>query len=202
MSIKDKLQIFKKEILAEIDKKSKEIHRLKSDVEYLIEQSRKEITVESNRLDSGFRLLANEKERFESYKTKTEKEIDGKRERAEKKIESERRSAEERIDRHIDDVIEYFEELQAYGKTPKLIDAYINACFILDDKLARYYTKKQRPNINAAETIRNLQKENKGYLQRIMELEYLISEMWAEDIDTSEKEEFEYLDDPKIRKPF
>ena len=115
MSIKDKLQDFKKEILAEIDKKSKEIHHLKSDVDYLIEQSRKEITSESNRLDAGFRLLASEKERFENYKIKTEKAIEEKREiaerriesereRVERKIESERKSTEERIEKHFNDV--------------------------------------------------------------------------------------------------
>lgn len=210
MSIKDKLQDFKKEILAEIDKKSKEIHHLKSDVDYLIEQSRKEITSESNRLDAGFRLLASEKERFENYKIKTEKAIEEKREiaerriesereRVERKIESERKSTEERIEKHFNDVIEYLEELQSYGKPPKIIDAYINACFILDEKLAKYYLTKQRPNPNAAEVIRNLRRENKTYLQRIMELEYLISELWPEDIDTSEKEEFEYLDDDEDR---
>lgn len=188
MSIKDKLQVFRKELIADIDKKSEELHRIKSEVGYLIEQGRKEIAAESDRLDAGFKLLAREKERFENYKTKTEKEIDG-----------ERKSAEERIDRHLDDVIEYFEKLQAYGKPPKIIDAYINACFILDEKLAKYYLKKQRPNQKAAEDVRNLRKENKAYLQRIMELEYLISERWPEDVDTSEKEEFECLDDDEDR---
>ena len=188
MSIKDKLTVFRKQLIADIDKKSKEFLRLKSDVDYLIEQGRKEIISESNRLDAGFKHLANEKERFEKHIIKTEKEID-----------DERKSAEERIDRHIDDVIEYFEVLQAYGKPPQIIDSYINACFILDEKLAKYYLKKQRPNLKAAEDIRNLRKENKAYLQRIMELEYLISERWPEDVDTSEKEEFEYLDDDEDR---
>ena len=105
----------------------------------------------------------------------------------EKEIEEERESAEARIDRHFDDVIGYLEELHEYGKPPQIIDSYINACFVLDEKLAKYYLKKQRPNHNTAEDIRNLRKENKAYLQRIKELEYLISERWPEDVDTSEK---------------
>lgn len=188
MAIKDKLQIFKKEILAEIEKKGKEVNRLKSDVDYLLEQSRKEIASETKRLDEGFSRLEREKERFEKYKIKTKEEI-----------EHDRIYAEARIDWHLNDVIQYLEELQAYGKPPKIIDAYINACFILDEKLAKYYLTKQRPNPKAAEDIRNLRKENKAYLQRIMELEYLISERWPEDIDTSEKEEFECLDDDEDR---
>ncbi len=176
MSIKDKLQAFGEELIADANKKSEELHRLKREVDYLIEQGRKEITAESNKLDAGFKLLANEKERFEKYKIKTEKEI-----------EEERESAEARIDRHFDDVIGYLEELHEYGKPPQIIDSYINACFVLDEKLAKYYLKKQRPNHNTAEDIRNLRKENKAYLQRIKELEYLISERWPEDVDTSEK---------------
>lgn len=188
MSIKDKLQAFREELIADVNKKSEELHRLKREVDYLIEQGRKEITAESNKLDAGFKLLANEKERFEKYKIKTEKEI-----------EEERESAEARIDRHFDDVIGYLEELHEYGKPPQIIDSYINACFVLDEKLAKYYLKKQRPNHNTAEDIRNLRKENKAYLQRIMELEYLISERWPEDVDTSEKEEFECLDNDEDR---
>ena len=125
MSIKDKLQAFRKELIADVDKKSKELLRLKSEVDYLIGQGRKEIIAESNKLDAGYKLLANEKDRFEKYKIRTEKEI-----------EEERKSAEARIDRHLDGVIEYFEELKAYGKPPQIIDSYIKACFILDEKLA------------------------------------------------------------------
>ena len=60
MSIKDKLQVFRKELIADVDKKSKELLRLKSEVDYLIEQGRKEITAESNKLDTGYKLLAND----------------------------------------------------------------------------------------------------------------------------------------------
>ena len=67
MSIKDKLTVFRKQLIADIDKKSKEFLRLKSDVDYLIEQGRKEIISESNRLDAGFKHLANEKEQFEKH---------------------------------------------------------------------------------------------------------------------------------------
>ena len=103
------------------------------------------------------------------------------------------------MNEHIDDVIEYFEELETFGKDQIIVDAYINACYILDEKLAQYFEDKRPPNQRAAEITRALRKENKGYLQRIMELEYQISEFWAKDIDTSEKEAFEYLDDDDDR---
>lgn len=213
MSIRKKLQSFKKSLLDELSKKEADLLNLKNDVNKVIEQTREKITFESNRLDTGFKLLSQEKERFEKQKEsfeihreKSKQEIETLRVATQKKINvyrlqqmAEIAEAENRLDEHIDDVIEYFEELETFGKDPKIVDAYINACFILDEKLAQYFEDKRPPNQRAAEITRALRKENKGYLQRIMELEYQISEFWAKDIDTSEKEDFEYLDDDDDR---
>ena len=188
MSIKAKLQAFKNECLSELKKKETELQKLKSYLDYLTEQARKEILFESERIQNRLRVLSNEEERISKYRTRTEQEL-----------EDTRKNVEKRIDSHINDVIGYFEELGNYGKEPKLIDAYINACYILDEKLAKYFTQRARPNINAAVTINAYKKENRKYLQRIKELEYQISELWAIDTDASEKEDFECYENDEER---
>ena len=188
MSLNDKLQAFKREVLAEIKEKEVELKNLKSSVDYTIAQARNEIQAESERINNSSRALMNEEERIQKYRSKTEQEL-----------EHYRRATEIRINRHISHVIEWFEQLESYGKDPKLIDAYINACYALDEKLAKYFEEKPRPATNTAETIRAYKKENHRYLQRIKELEYQISELWAQDTDTSEKEAFEYFDNDEAR---
>lgn len=188
MSLNDKLQAFKRDVLAEIKKKEVELKNLKSSVDYTIAQARNEIQAESERINKSSRALMNEEERIQKYRSKTEQEL-----------EHYRRTTEIRINRHISHVIEWFEQLESYGKDPKLIDAYINACYALDEKLAKYFEEKPRPATNTAETIRAYKKENHRYLQRIKELEYQISELWAQDTDTSEKEAFEYFDNDEAR---
>lgn len=188
MSLNDKLQAFKRDVLAEIKKKEVELKNLKSSVDYTIAQARNEIQAESERINNSSRALMNEEERIQKYRSKTEQEL-----------EHYRRTTEIRINRHISHVIEWFEQLESYGKDPKLIDAYINACYALDEKLAKYFEEKPRPATNTAETIRAYKKENHRYLQRIKELEYQISELWAQDTDTSEKEVFEYFDNDEAR---
>lgn len=188
MSLNDKLQAFKRDVLAEIKKKEVELKNLKSSVDYTIAQARNEIQAESERINNSSRALMNEEERIQKYRSKTEQEL-----------EHYRRTTEIRINRHISHVIEWFEQLESYGKDPKLIDAYINACYALDEKLAKYFEEKPRPATNTAETIRAYKKENHRYLQRIKELEYQISELWAQDTDTSEKEAFEYFDNDEAR---
>lgn len=188
MSLNDKLQAFKRDVLAEIKKKETELKNLKSSVDNTIAQARNEIQAESERINSSSRALINEEERIKKYRSKTEQEL-----------EHLRRTTEIRINRHISNVIEWFEQLESYGKDPKLIDAYINACYALDEKLAIYFEEKPRPATNTAETIRAYKKENHRYLQRIKELEYQISELWAQDTDTSEKEAFEYFDNDEAR---
>ena len=177
MSINTKLLIFKSECLSELNKKKEEVQQLIDNLNHFTELARKEIQAESERLESQRRDLVKEGQ----------------------KIEKAREDAEKRIDRHISDVIDYFEELEAFGKDPKLIDAYINACYILDEKLAKYFTQKKRPNADAAEVIRKYKNENKSYLQRIKELEYQLSELWAEDDDSSANEDFEELEDDEDR---
>ena len=188
MSLNDKLQAFKRDVLAEIKKKETELKNLKSSVDNTIAQARNEIQAESERINNSSRALMNEEERIQKYRSKTEQEL-----------EHYRRTTEIRINRHISHVIEWFEQLESYGKDPKLIDAYINACYALDEKLAKYFEEKPRPATNTAETIRAYKKENHRYLQRIKELEYQISELWAQDTDTSEKEAFEYFDNDEAR---
>jgi len=106
----------------------------------------------------------------------------------------------ERFDRHIDDVIGYFKELEKYGKDTKIVDAYINACFILDGRLVKYFKDKPRPAETLSQEIKQKYKfENKELLLRIKELESQIAELWAKDIDTSEKEDFERIEDDESR---
>ena len=191
MSLESKIQAFKTESLKELTKKEEELKSIKSNLDYTLEQARKEILSESERIDKKDRALAIEEERITRYKARTEQEIA-----------SERASIERRIDSHISDVIGYFEEMEERGKEPKIIDAYINACYVLDEKLAKYFEDKPRPAINTAEIVRAYKKENLGYIQRIKDLEYQLSELWAKDTDTSEKEAFEYTDDDDERVRF
>lgn len=191
MSLESKIQAFKTESLKELKKKEEELKNIKSNLDYTLEQARKEILSESERIEKKDRALALEEERITRYKARTEQEIA-----------SERASAERRIDSHIRDVIGYFEEMEERGKDPKIIDAYINACYALDEKLAKYFEDKSRPAINTAEIVRAYKKENLGYIQRIKDLEYQLSELWAKDPDTSEKEAFEYTDDDDERVRF
>lgn len=177
MSLKDKLQAFKKETLSELKKKELELKRLKENIEYTIAQARKEIQSESERINNRNRVLANEEERINKHRIRTES----------------------RINQHINDVIEHLEKLEEYGKESKIVDAYINACFALDEKLAKYFEDKPRPAITTAETIRAYKHENHRNLQRIKDLEYQLSELWAKDFDTSEKEAFEYSDNDEER---
>jgi hypothetical protein len=189
MSIKTKIESYKKAGLKELEKKERELYRLKDDIEYLIKQMNEGFAFESERIDKAFQALEQERIRFDRYKRIMEQDLESKREQT-----------EERIDRHVDDVIELFEGLEAYGKDPKIVDAYINACYNLDGKLAKYLENKPRPNKTVAREILNkYRKENKVYLQRIKDLEYQLSELWAKDVDTSEKEKFECFDDDDER---
>ena len=188
MTLNDKLQAFKEKSLSELKKKETELKNLKENLEYTIAQARKEILSESERLNIKSRSLANEEERITKYRIKTEQEL----EKLQKAIDS-------RIDRHINNVIGYFEKLEEFGKDSKIVDAYINACYALDEKLAKYFEEKSRPSISNAEIIRAYKKENHRNLQRIKDLEYQISELWAKDTDTSEKEAFEYSDNDEER---
>lgn len=188
MSLNDKLQAFKTASLAELKKKEAELKSLKNSIDYTIEQAHKEIQSETERINNSIRSLTKENERIEKYRIKTEQEL-----------EQLLKTTESRINRHVSDIIDYFKKLEDNGKDSKIVDAYINACFVLDEKLAKYFENKMRPNVNAAETIRAYKKENHKNLQRIKELEYQISELWAKDVDTSEKETFEYSDNDEER---
>lgn len=188
MSLGVKLSVFKRTCLEEFDKKENELRRLKSDLDFTLEQARKEIISESERLDKRERSLAIEEERLNRHKERTEQEL-----------ETTLMRTEHQIDAHISDVLEYFDEMKKRGKDPKIIDAYINACYALDEKLAKYFQNKAHPALGSAEIIRTYKKENLGYLQRIMNLEYQLSELWAKDADTSEKEAFESNDDDEER---
>ncbi|MBO6223088.1 MAG: restriction endonuclease [Bacteroidales bacterium] len=185
MSLEKKIQELKQKNLEELNKREQELNNLQTRVNEMLVQAKKDFLAESQRIDEH---IASEEERILMYKTRTEQEIERERERA-----------KSRIDSHISDVLEYFEEMTNFGKDPKIIDAYINACYALDDKLAKYFINKPHPAPTTAETIRVYKKENIGYLQRIKDLEYQLSELWAKDTDSSEKEAFEYFDDDEER---
>ena len=156
---------------------------------------KKECFEELNKKEAELNSLKN---RLDYLTEQVRKEILSESERIDKRMHT-LANEEKRINHHIDDVIDYLEELSEYGKEPKIVDAYINACYALDEKLAKYFEKTCRPNTKAPEVIRAYKRENRSYLQRIKELEYQISELWAKDVDTSEKEDFEYLDDDEAR---
>lgn len=188
MSLEVKLQAFKKESITELNKKEEELRGLKASLDYTLEQARKEIVSETERLDKKERFLAYEEERINRHKERTEQELEATRKRTER-----------RIDSHISDVFGYFKDMEERGKDPKIIEAYIDACFALDEKVAKYFEDKTHPALTAAEKIRYFRRENLGYLQRIKDLEYQLSELWAKDTDTSEKEAFEFFDDDDER---
>ena len=177
MSLEQKIQALKQEYLKELSQKEERLTSLKSSLDTLIEQARKEILSESERLDKKERTLAAEEQRISRHRERTEQEIN----------------------HRINTVLGFFEEMEERGKDPLIIDAYINACYALDEKLAKYFEGKIHPAPNAADVVRTYKKENLGYLQRIKDLEYQLSEFWAKDVDTSEKEEFEYSDDDDVR---
>lgn len=185
MSIKSKIHIILQDNLDELNKKEQELKNLQASVSFLLDQARKEVLYESQSLDHLRRA-------HEDYTVK-------KNNNARLEIEKARITAESSIDEHLSEVIEYFEELKSFGKDNKIIDAYINACFALDDKVAKYLINKPHPAPTAAETIRIYRKENLGYLQRIKELEYQLSELWPKDDDSSEKEKFELIEDDEER---
>ena len=68
MSLNDKLQAFKRDVLAEIKKKEVELKNLKSSVDYTIAQARNEIQAESERINNSSRALMNEEERIQKYR--------------------------------------------------------------------------------------------------------------------------------------
>ncbi len=188
MSLEVKLQAFKKESIAELNKKEEELKGLKASLDFTLEQARKEILSEAERLDKKEHSLAYEEDRINRHKERTEQELEATRKQTERQINS-----------HIRDVLGYFKEMEERGKDPKIIEAYIEACFALDEKVAKYFEEKAHPATTAAEKVRFFRRENLGYLQRIKDLEYQLSELWAKDTDTSEKEDFEFLDDDDER---
>ena len=184
MSLETKLSAFKKESLAELNKKEEELKGLKASLDYTLEQARKEIVSETERLDKKKRELESEEKRIDRHRDSTERMLTTIREQN-----------EERIEKRISDVLEYFEEMQKRGKDPKIIDAYIEACFALDEKVAKYFEEKIHRAPSSAETVRLYKKENRGLHSLIKDLEYQLSELWAKDVDTSQKEAFEYADE-------
>lgn len=188
MSLLSKVEKLKNNALADLNKKANEVRELNKNLDNFITLAKKELSAETEVLEKKKRELARDEQSFDNYKNKTEN-----------NLEKLRQNIERRIDSHINDVIEYFEDLEVYGKDPRIIDAYINACFSLDEKLAKYFENKPRPALDTASTIRWYKRENKQYLQRIQNLEYQLSELWAKDEDTSEKEDFELIDDDDER---
>ena len=199
MSILAKVQKLKSEALAELNNKAKEVRALNNDLESFLSQARKEISSETDSIEKKKRELIREEQRIDNLRQKTMAELDNLRKKTTTELEKLQYITERRIDWHIDDVIEWFEELETHGKDPKIIDAYINACYALDEKLAKYFENKPRPAIETAATIRLYKKENRELLQRIQSLEYQLSELWAQDEDTSEKEGFELVEDDEER---
>ena len=194
MSIKSKLIDIKNSCLSELRKKEYGLLRLKESIELLADQVKRELTAQNSCIEAEkYKIqkekskLVNQEKELEQKRFKSEKEIEAKKIKCEKEIELMREKAEDSIDEHLDDVIDYFEELKNLGESPKIVDAYIDACFVLDEKLACYLEEKGHPSFKLADEIRN---EYKKKNKRLKELEYLVSESWAEDEDILE-EDFE-----------
>lgn len=189
MSLSSKVQKLVSDALSKINRRANEIEELNSELKYVIDQARKEIESEKQKLESDEQRLGQDRQKLIDYRIRSLAEING--------IVEQR--VEQMVDSHMSEFIPYFEELESHGKDPRIIDAYINACFALDEKLAKYLEGKRHPAYSAAETVRLYKKENREYLQRIKALEYQLSELWANETDISEKEEFESEDDDEER---
>lgn len=172
-----KIQSLKKETLSELSKKESEIRTLKMGFDSTLSFAKQEILAQAKEIQEKHAALEREEERIDRHRERMEEEIDD----------------------HLGSVIDSFSELSERGKNPLIVDAYITACFALDEKLAKYFEKKKIPAPLAAETIRLYKKQDRDHLQRIRDLEYQLSELWAKDTDTSEKEEFDYIDDDEDR---
>ena len=172
-----KIQSLKKETISELSKKESEIQSIKMGFESTLSFAKQEILAQAKGIQEKYAALEQE----------------------EKRIDRHRERMEEEIDERLGTVLDCFNELSERGKNPLIVDAYISACFALDEKLAKYFEKKKIPAPSAAETIRLFKKQDRDYLQRIRDLEYQLSELWAKDTDTSEKEEFDYIDDDEDR---
>lgn len=172
-----KIEVLKNRSLSELNKKEVELQNLA-----------RQLKIKSDYDKLGFenalKEIHREKKEIEEAKEKLIK----LREEAEKEIDSALEDAKNSIDEHLDDVIDYFEELKKYGESPKIVDAYIDACFVLDEKLACYLKEKGHPSFTRADEIIN---EYKKKNRRLKELEYLVSELWAEDEDILKEEDFE-----------
>jgi hypothetical protein len=196
MSLSSKVQKLVSDAISKINGRADEVKRLNSELKYVIDQARKEIESEKKNIEEGrARSRKIDDAILENRRRELLQEVNIFREQGLTEI----GKVEQRVNSRISEFLPYFEELESHGKDPRIIDAYINACFALDEKLAQYLEEKRHPAYNAAETVRLFKMENRKCLQRIKALEYQLSELWANEEDISEKEEFELEDDDEER---
>ena len=170
MSLESKINDLKRKCFKELYDKENELKKLQTSLDYTLTHARKELLAESDQIE-------NEKRNLEIERVRVNKCIDDK----------------------CNGIITLLEELHDYGRAPEIIDAYIDVCFKMDEKLARYFENKTHPAVNTAFEIRSYKKEIKGYLQRIQELEYQLSDFWDKDNFDNKIETFELSDDDEWR---
>ena len=174
MSVKDKIESLMRSSLSELNKKETELKAIEKQLEWKIKNAKENLDKQLAEINKKNIELENAEKRIIDY-----------RENAEKSLED----IAKRIDNKINDIIEYFKTLEKYGESPLIVNAYIEACFALDEKLAYYFEKKRQNRAPAlANEIRN---EYKKKNRRLKELEYLVSELWVEDEEVIDEEDFE-----------
>ena len=138
------------------------------------------------------------REEVEELKLKKERilnEIEEAKSDAQKEIKSIKNNAQ----RYIHGYINQFRAAISNQVSKEVVEAYVYSLFCLDEKVAWAFDNRPRPNFNAAEIIRGYKRDNKELRLKINEFEYYFKELWSKDIDSSEKESFELLDDDKER---
>lgn len=174
MSIKDKIESLMRSSLSELNKKETELKAIERQLEWKIKNAKEYLDKQLAEINKKNNELENAEKRINDY-----------RENAEKSLED----IAKRIDNKINDIFGLFKELEKHGESSLIVNAYIEACFALDEKLA-YYLENRRPN-RAPVLADEIRSEYKKKNRRLKELEYLVSELWAEDEDIPEDEDFE-----------
>lgn len=176
MSLIEKIETIKKSVFLELNKKESELQRQTRQLDIHLEFARKDMVSVMENINKKRLEIENAEEQIREYREEAEKYLD---------------DLLKKIDDRCSDVIAFFNELKKYGESPKVVDAYIEACFALDEKLADYFVKRR--GIKAPVLAEEIRKEYKYKNRRLKELEYLVSELWLEDDDTS-KDDVDFED--------
>lgn len=182
-SLQTKIERYISEKEKTLNRREREFKELSSSIHKDIQRANSQIDRKVEELSKWESSIGRREEQLSS---KIKREEDAVRRRLDR-IQRERDIAEESVR----------EELLKFrvhcGVNEDLADEYIKALFLADEKIARCFVERPRPNWNAAETIRAYKKELRDLRKRVKDLEYILSEQWdVEELeDDSDKEKFE-----------